>query len=294
MAHPVGVLAILVGGVCISIALAGYWLLVWAVQRRASLGYSLFTDEVSVLTAYAAIAAVSTLFLVVGATGIRRAVRDLRDWNEAARDPDAASRPWLRVPQWRRREIVHSPAISDAILTLAVFFAGGLAVLFIWLGLGTTGENRVIAFAAAGVFALMCAPLLHARARRARYGSSVCRLRTLPAVAGGWLEADIECALPEGPGDTVARLTNSVLSGRRLVELWRTEAKLDVGGLGGGRVVVPVRLRIPLAAEQKPMTLRSGGWAGQPLWFLEVEKRVRGPNFKAKFHVPVYEPFKLP
>ena len=286
-------MAILVGGVCGAIALAGYWLLGWAVHRRASLGYSLLTEERSVLAAYAVLAGVATLFLFVGVRGIVQAVRDLRDWNEAARDPAAASQPWLRVPQWRRREIVHSPAVSDAILTLAVCFVGAPAAFFIVAGLRATGEEPMFDLFMGAFFVAMLAPLLHARARRARYGSSLCRLRTLPAVPGGSFEADIECVLPEGPGDTIARLINSELAGRRLHELWRMEAKLDAEG-GGGRITVPVRLRIPLAREQRPMTLRSDRWTGQPVWMLEIEKKVRGPNFKAKFQVPVYEALKNP
>lgn len=129
--------------------------------------------------------------------------------------------------------------------------------------------------------------------RHRRYGNSVCRLLTLPGVVGGWFKADVECALPPDPAESViVRLKNVVPAGKTVREVWRMEQKLTIPVSPGRRPIVPVRLRLPRDPAQQLTPLDAGALQnllGVPQWILEIEKRTAGVDFFANFNVPIYD-----
>ncbi|MBI3370872.1 MAG: hypothetical protein HY017_03815 [Betaproteobacteria bacterium] len=205
-------------------------------------------------------------------------------------------RPWLRSRAWRRREIVFGNPVGGAFLLLAYLFFGAPAVFFFWLGIAVpttrSGENLLFPGLLMGsVLSFIVIGLTYWRLRYRRYGDSVCRLITLPGVVGGWLKADVECALSADPDNTVVvRLKNMVQTSKRLVEVWRMEQRIVVPVQAEKRIIVNVRLQIPRAPAQRIPPLRPGFLEriSGPVWLLEVEKKVPGIDFFARFAVPVY------
>jgi len=206
-----------------------------------------------------------------------------------------AARPWLRVRAWRSREIVFGSPVSTVFLLLAYLFFGGPALFFLWLGITDpptrSGESLWPVLLVGLMLAFVVVGLTYWRLRHWRYGDSVCRLITLPGRLGGWLKADVDCALPGGADDTVTvRLKNMESRGRSVAELWRMEQRIAVP-VQGARTVVNVRLQIPRASGQKVLSPNAGALErfAAPWWVLEVEKKVSGIDFLAQFGVPVYD-----
>ena len=212
-----------------------------------------------------------------------------------------SARPWLRVRAWRRREIVFGSPVSTVFLLLACLFFGAPALLFLWAGITDpatrSGESlRITGLLWGSVMAFILVALTYWRLRHWRYGNSVCRLITLPGRLGGWLKADVECALPAGADDAViVRLKNMESRGRSVAELWRMEQRIAVP-VQADRTVVNVRLQIPRASGQKVLSPNAGALArfAAPWWVLEVEKKVPGIDFLAQFGVPVYDVPEMP
>jgi hypothetical protein len=224
----------------------------------------------------------------------------LQDRRAALRDlppgETLAGRPWLRVDAWRRREIVAGRVVGTPVLLLAYLFFGGPALFFLWLAVAdpatSSGESlRVVGLLMGSVLGFIVAGLTYWRLRYRKYGDSVCRLLTLPGRVGGWLKADVDCALPAGGDDVViVRLRNMVQAGRSAREVWSMEQRVAVP-VQGARTVVPVRLQIPRSPEQKVLAANAGALErfAAPWWVLEVEKQVPGIDFKVAFGVPVYD-----
>jgi hypothetical protein len=258
----------------------------------------------SLLRGWALVALLAGALVVVlwGAQLTRRWLEDRRD---ALRDlppgETLAGRPWLRVDAWRRREIVAGRLVGTPVLLLAYAFFGGPALFFFWLAIADpstqSGESlRLVGLIMGATLGFVVAGLTYWRLRYWKYGDSVCRLLTLPGRVGGWLKADVECALPAGGDDTVVvRLKNMVQAGRTARELWRMEQRIAVP-VHGARSVVPVRLQISRAREQRLLAPDAGllDRFAAPWWVLEVEKQVPGIDFMARFGVPVYDVPELP
>ncbi len=186
--------------------------------------------------------------------------------------------------------------VGTPVLLLAYVFFGGPALFFFWLAIAIpstqSGESlRLTGLLMGSLLGFIVVGLTYWRLRYAKYGDSVCRLLTLPGRVGGWLKADVDCALPAGSDDTViVRLKNMVQAGRTAKEVWRMEQRLAVP-VQGSRSVVPVRLQIPRSPKQALLAPDAGALArfAAPWWVLEVEKQVSGIDFKAQFGVPVYD-----
>jgi len=212
-----------------------------------------------------------------------------------------AGRPWLRVDAWRRREIIAGRLVGTPVLLLAYVFIGGPALFFFWLAIvdppTASGESPRIAGLIMGpTLGFIVVGLTYWRLRYWKYGDSVCRLLTLPGRIGGWLKADVECALPAGGDDVViVRLRNMIQAGRSAREVWRMEQRIVVP-VQGARSVVPVRLQIPRARDQRLLAPEAGllNRFAAPWWVLEVEKQVPGIDFKTAFGVPVYDVPEMP
>ena len=205
---------------------------------------------------------------------------------------EEVGRPWLLSRPWRRRRIVHGTPLSTGIMVLAWIFFGLPAALFLGAGIfgGVSAEMRVQGLAMGGVLAFVLAGISYWRFRHWRFGDSVCRLITLPGAVGGWLKVDVECGLPGG-GAAVVRLRN-MIPGRHSIEVWRMEKTVEVSQPHGGRVLVPVRLQVSRSPEQQLAPLQPGNkeWLlGAPYWLLEVEQKLPGIDYFARFVVPIYD-----
>lgn len=249
-------------------------------------------------------AAVGLLFFMLGVYGVRICRDAMHAWRDDAGAQDAHGaagrpRPWLRSGPWRRRQgIVYERAPSGMGLAFGFVLFGGLALLGFWAAIageeahvGGLSTRVMLAAGSAGMLAFF-GWFIYLMLRRRRYGDSVCRLLTLPAVVGGWLKADIECALPPDPEPVVVRLKNLVPAGKTAAEAWWMEETLNVPVAPGACSIVPVRLRIPRDPAQKLSPLEPGWreWlAGAPHWVLEIKKKAAGVDFHASFLVPVYD-----
>lgn len=302
-----GILSVIFGLLFGGIGAACFLMTGLGVFSQVIRGYPILSGDLGDLPFLGGFGAMAILFSWYGVSRTWRGIRLLRTWRverkELPPEAELALRPWLRNPLWRHREILFNNPVSDSALALAYFFFGLPALGFLWAGITDpptyTGERMDQAFRlelllVGAVLAFVVGGLTYWRLRRTRYGNSVCRLLTLPGVVGGWLKADVECALPAGVDDLVTvRLKNVVPRGRRFTELWRMEQSIAVPVAPATRTVVPVRLRIQRVAAQQPMTVAGDGasWllTRVPIWILEVEKKVPGIDFLAAFQVPVYD-----
>ena len=277
-------LNILLGIIGAGIGILGYLLIGYALA-----GWGRPIDPwVFVLAGFLGLLA--TAFFVAGVKGIRYGL----GW---VPPPDVEGQPWLKVENWRKREIVYGSVVHGFYLVLAYICFGVPAVMFAWAVIdslrGSRGDSlELLSLAVVIVFCL--AGLTYRWLRHRRYGNSVCRLLTFPGVIGGWFKADVECALPPDPAEPViVRLKNLIPEGRSVREVWRMEQKLTVAVSADKRSVVPVRLRIPRDPAQRVSSLKSGikealfGTVGY--WVLEIEKETAGVDFFAKFRVPIYD-----
>ena len=221
--------------------------------------------------------------------------------------------PWLANAHWRQREVRFVHGIGFAVFALGSLVFGSFA--FGWLSLvykyrpqpGIEGVGVVAGIAALLLSVLLVYPLgllIHGWMRRIRFGDSVCRLRTLPGVIGGWFKADVECHLPRNSdGHVVIRLINSN-SGRgyfskglgRRDGIWRMEQAIDVAATAEARTVIPVRLKVPRDPTQfyrlpdgRFNPAASTNWVGEPTWILVLETDDTGKDYYAAFHVPVFD-----
>lgn len=270
------------GVLCLAVSLFGYRLIAGSVRGE-----------------YAILAGVLTIAVFL--YGVRLIWVWLEERKEERKEMPSRgqlqARPWLKNRSWRRREIVFGKPVGNGALLLAYLFFGLPALLLFWLAIADpptrSGESlRIPGLVMGSVLAFIVGGLTYWRLRHWRYGNSVCRLITLPGVVGGWLKADVECALPADPDNiVVVRLKNLVPAGRRLAEVWRMEQRLPVPPQAGERSIVNVRLQIPRAPEQRLPPLRPGAfdWLGGAVWILELEKKVPGIDFLAQFAVPVYD-----
>jgi hypothetical protein len=199
---------------------------------------------------------------------------------------------------WAKRELVCEPRIGGPIFVLVYLVIGipGIAIIAVVLRdvLRAPDEqwptlvNLVIGVAAWMTFLAFVTSLWW---RGYRYGSSVCRLITMPGAVGGWFKADIECRLPPGDTDTViVRLINLKVSPQNIgmKQLWHMDQKLTVPS-SKARRIVPVRMQVPRDPRQLLTGQMAQDWRGATwgVWLLKIEKKARGVDFSAEFSVPV-------
>jgi hypothetical protein len=282
-----GVPKVIPGVFFMALGLGGYWL--FGLSRLR--GWTLIAIVILTLT----------FFLY----GVRLVWAWLADRKETVKEllpgEVLTGRPWLRVHAWRRREIVFGSPVGTGVLLLAYLFFGAPALLFLWAGFTDSPTQsgaslRIAGLLLGSLLGFILVALTYWRLRHWRYGNSVCRLITLPGRLGGWLKADVDCALPGGADDTVTvRLKNMEPRGRSVAELWRMEQRMAVP-VQGERTVVAVRLQIPRAMGQRVLSPNASAMDrfAAPWWVLEVEKKVPGIDFLAQFGVPVYDVPEMP
>ena len=216
------------------------------------------------------------------AVGSRRAV-----------DEPANEQPWLDNPQWAAREIRTEPVIRGGPLAAAYAVLGWIPVVLVMEALGTPQPFdeilQMLGIAVMSVFVLGW--LSYSWLAYCRYGTSVCRLLTLPGVIGGRFEADIECGLSCGPGaPVIVRLKNRTLRGKIAQVHWQMETRVEAAAFrphGDQRVVISIRLQIPRDAAQRPCVAEPIGFV--PQWLLEISRESPGIDYRAEFDVPVFD-----
>lgn len=209
--------------------------------------------------------------------------------------------PWLWREDWASGQIrPNQRAAALAMWGFAVFWnAISWMVTIAFLTDSTKSHPRglfllIFLFPAIGVALLAAAVRTTLVARR--FGASVLRLKTLPAVLGGALEGVVELntTLPkDAPVQTrltcVRRVTTGSGDHRHTSEtvLWQEERTLRPGlpEVRAGRTGVPVFFRLP--ADQPAATPAEAG-DGCILWRLDVEAKIAGPDLKLQFEVPVF------
>ena len=202
---------------------------------------------------------------------------------------------WVEEVSQQPHEVVSGYALGTPVLLMAYVFLGGPALFFLWAAAADaptrSGESlRLPGLIVGGALGSILVVLTYLRLRHWRYGKSTCRL-TRPARVGGWLEAEIDCALPRGIDDTiVVRLRNYSATHRSSTPVWQMEERLQVP-VQGKRTVVRMRLPVPRVPGQQ-LQRGGAGWLARlftPAWILEIEKDVPGFDFHAQFRIPVYD-----
>ena len=233
--------------------------------------------------------------------------------------------PWLGNAHWRRREVRYVHGIGFAVFVLVGIVSTGIAfplLAHFWARRPLPGPEGFVEGSGAWFAMMLLSVLLLSPAvwaayglwRRIRFGESVCRIRTLPGVIGGWFKADVECRLPGHSNGTVkVWLINGLHKRRDQQHLLAGSGKLDHAGFWamsqsievtvtpGERTVISVRLKVPrdpAQAYRRPdgrLTFpTSRMWVGDPPWLLVVLKRNGGINYRAMFSVPVFDTSDAP
>ena len=199
---------------------------------------------------------------------------------------------WLRKPEWRARVIVHGKQVRG--LLVAVLWLIVPTPFALMFAMSVAVERFDLAptlFGATAFFSFIAALPTYLWLRHRRYGASTCRLLTLPGTVGGRFEADVLCALPADDEPVFVRLINYE-PGKRPRELWRMEQQVVVPVIAGKRALVPVRFDVPRHRGQETASLNPG-WKqrllGEPFWLLKIDKKAKGVDFHADFHVPIYD-----
>jgi len=210
--------------------------------------------------------------------------------------------PWLWREDWASGQI--RPSQRAAAITMWIFAAFWNAISWmVMIGFLTDSSQshpRGV-FLLISIFPAIGAALLVAAVRATlvarRFGASVLRLKTLPAVLGGALDGVIELntTLPKDASvqtrlTCLRRVTTGSGDDRHTSEtiLWQEERILRPGlpEVRAGRTGIPIFFRLP--ADQ-PAASAEGSGDGSIIWRAEAEAKIAGPDLKLQFEVPVFQ-----
>ena len=217
------------------------------------------------------------------------------------RFPDYAFLAELKE-QWQGRELADKPKLGYGVLALVLI----MAALFIAAGVTGVLDEKAdlksrIALGLIGAAAAWGAWFFSRMSMRGiRYGTTNCRMLTVPAVIGGWLKAEVTCRLPapaDVRGPVRVGLVNTVSTGTGKAfstsTCWRMEQELDAKPIpvpGTDRSILRVQLRIPAEPGQKPLVApRELAQANREMrsWKLEIRQRTASVDLFASFYIPV-------
>jgi hypothetical protein len=200
------------------------------------------------------------------------------------------NKPWLYNEQWAARKIVCARPVGGCVFMLAIIFFGipGVLLMIFHSSRDTSHANIFLG----GILLVVFGLIVYMWGRGVKYGDSVCRLKTLPGVIGGWFKADVECSLPtDSPGPVTVQLKNLKLVNRDYSCTWEMAQKVEankVVSAGAGRSIVQIRLKVPRHSGQAPLSLNSPA-DRHLIWKLVVKKDAPGIDFVAEFDVPIYD-----
>ncbi|HEY5658541.1 MAG TPA: hypothetical protein VIY27_12205 [Myxococcota bacterium] len=225
----------------------------------------------------------------------RRAARQLEE--RRARHPDE---PWLWNEAWAQGRLRCSARSSmrTAWLFAIAWNAVVLSVAFLAPGeLAESGNEKIaiaVIFLAVGVGLLAWA--LHATWRWRRFGESVFEMLRVPGVLGGELAGTLQVGGELSATDAVtARLscihryvTGSGKNRSTHEDIrWSDEQRLPATALARGPFGHALNLRFELPYDAKPSDAVASD--DMILWRLEVQTRMPGVDYRARFEIPVFE-----
>lgn len=235
---------------------------------------------------------IGLLFLWVGMRAIWAVIQDIR--HRLPEDVDLDREPWLANDAWRERRILHkglagiSPiARGFIVLIVIVVVAVGIAL---FLASAREG-NWLTAFFALLTPGTLVTVIGYLYLRNRKFGTSICHLKTLPAVIGDALKVEVETRFPDSPdGPVKATLTNLTIytfAGRYLRKKihWQTERSIpvtDLKWLSESEVQISVEIEIPEHVREQ-----QGGEGS--FWRLQLSAPFPSVNYMSEFTVPVYD-----
>jgi hypothetical protein len=227
-------------------------------------------------------------------------LKKLRKSSSAEGSQSRGEAPWLARADWAAGRI-KSSSVADVRLWLIVglgFCCVGafLAVFVLPQELHESNYRPLFAliFPAVGIYLIVYA--LRPLRSQWRYGECFFQMTSVPGALGGTLEGWIETGARFRPRQglqlrlaCVRRTVHGAGDDQRANEtvLWRDEQifknETDFPEPEPGHARIPVNFKLP--ADQPECFARGNESVS---WRLEVKARMAGPNFKAKFDVPVF------
>lgn len=199
-------------------------------------------------------------------------------------------KPWLDRADWEAGRIVYDPN-SGAFLNYLMIVICLLIGISALVGLIRAVKFEVVLLVPAVVFLVLGALLIFYRIK-SRFGRSECLLRSVPARLGGVFEAEVRVRLRASPVSQV-RVTLDHAFGKGAGEVWRAEqlvARDKISIAGDGTWTIPVRIPVPSRVPGKP----HGPGEIDDAWNLWVRAETAGPDYEARFEVPVFDLADLP
>ncbi len=221
-----------------------------------------------------------------------------RERETARRERDHPGEPWRWRADWDAGRVRSSSrASAAAALAFAALWNAVSLPLLLVLPREMAKGNRAAAvgFLFPAVGAALAVWAVRARARRRKFGDSVFEMASVPGVVGGPLAGLVRVPVNVRPEDgftvrvsAVHRYVTGTGKNRSTREdiRWQAERHLarEVLDRDFSQTAVPVLFHVPF--DQPPTT--PGGGSDRILWRLDVEARVPGIDYAARFEVPVF------
>ena len=236
--------------------------------------------------------ALAIVFSVV--RGIRKAIRP-------EPPPAREEKPWLKRADWAAGRIKSSATAQTKIFVIFSLAFGGFGGLMTFLVLPKELHNGndkalfILLFPAIGLGFVIA--IVRGIFARRRFGDCFFEMAAIPGALGGTLEGLIQTGarlrLEHGLHlklSCVRRIVNNVGDNQNVQEniLWQDEKvfapNADLPEPEPGRSGIPVFFKLP--ADQPECFARGNE---SILWRLEAKAKMSGPNFSARFDVPVFK-----
>jgi hypothetical protein len=230
---------------------------------------------------------------------VARGLRRRQNPSPAAGDSSAIAKPWLARPDWAAGKIKSTSTAPIGFFLLWSFLALAMSAPAVHaIPTEWRKGNHLILVALlfpAVAFYLLGYSFVKWRSRR-RFGDCFFEPAQIPVPLGGTLEGMIQTGKPlklEHELNLKFSCIRRVVSGsgknRSINEytLWQNEkiyseqAGLPQTGIGTG---IPVHFKLP---TDQPETFSRGNES--VFWRLEAKSKMRGPNFRAVFDLPVFK-----
>jgi len=275
------------------LALVGIAALVLLVHDEVGSGFRM-PRQIAMGLLSAAIVCGGLIVLLFGIRAKKEAIR----LSEAKTDND--DQPWLNRPDWATEWIAIKAKKPVVILWIFVFlwFATSIGIS---LGVAVPQHNPGIRDGLLLLVLLTWVAVIFFAMRTTigwrRFGRSVFQMASLPAPLGGALQGQIQVqgkAVPQHGWHLVLSCVRRSITGPtnnlKTTEktLWRDEKWLQPNLPQSGSDVTSLPVFFKLPADKPESTPSTGDGTH---WLLEAWARFPGPDFQAKFEIPV---FRLP
>ncbi len=278
-------------------ALVGILALIFLLHDEVASGFRMDRQKAMGLLS-AAVVCGGLIALIFGITAKKQALRaeDLK--------PQDEEKPWLKREDWAKGRIASSSRKAVLVLWIFVVFwcaasaLISLAVVPPELHRGDRAALIALIFPVIGIAMLIYA--IKTTMAWRRFGQAIFEMAALPGALGGTLEGEIQvnARLRSEHGlhlrlSCVRRTTTGSGKSRSTSEkiLWQDDKWLrpDLPQTGSNATGIPVYFRLP---DDPPES--TPGTGDGIHWQLEALAKVRGPNFQARFEVPVFKLSETP